>query len=117
MSSEDTPNEEVKLLMQFITVALRRRLNMSETQVFPAIAPDYSLAFGNPQIQVCPGGSTPHGTGNGAQDGGALLRLQTITLHCFLQLQMDQQGQSQQLLMNAHDNLTDLFKKIRGIFA
>jgi hypothetical protein len=110
-------DEEAKLLIEYMTTALRRKLNMSETQVFPAIAPDYSLTFGNPNIQVVLGAATPYGEGRGAQDGGALLRQQTVTLNCFLKLNLDQQGQSQQFLVNAHDNLTDLFKSIRKVFA
>lgn len=115
MSQND---EECKLLIEFMVMGLRRRLNLSETQCFEAIAPDYSPVWGgNPIIEVVPGQSIPYGEGQGAQEGGAILRKQTVTLYVFLKLNLDQIGMSEQILTNANQNLMDIFKQIRALFA
>jgi hypothetical protein len=110
-----TPN----LILQYCAIGLQRKLNLSETQVYPAIAAAYDPGWRDfPLIQVCPGPKKPKGGGGGGQDGGGtLLRAFTIKFAVFYRCKLDRHGDSVTILTESSDGLVDLMERLREVFA
>src|SRR5438105_4104738 len=110
-----TPN----LILQYCALGAQRLLELSETQVYPAIAPAYDPRWRDyPLIQVCPGPKKPKGAGSGAQDGGGtLLRAFTIKFAVFYRCKLDRHGDTVTILTESSNGLTDLMERLRGVFA
>lgn len=102
---------------QIMCIALQRKLSLDASQVFPAIAPDYDPIWkGDTIIEAIVGAASTDGGGEGAQDGGALLRKFSITLWVFYRCKLDQYSHSEMLLIEAGKGLLEIFEAIRGIF-
>lgn len=105
-------------IAQWIVEGIQRRLNDDQTQVFPCAVPDFDPAWqARFIIEVQPGPMQPYGDGDGAQDGGALLREQTFTLWGFWRANLDQFSKSVMLLIEAEQGILDRFEVLRQLFS
>jgi hypothetical protein len=103
-------------IVQFLAEAIRRNLKMDAQSCFATAAPDYDPSWkGDFVIEVMPGPVAPYGGGVGSQDGGALLREQTITLFCFVRMQLDQYSRSTVILTEQEKGILDRFESIRTL--
>lgn len=107
------------LVLQYLALGVQRKLGLSETQVYPAIAAAYDPQWRDyPLIQVCPGPKRPKGAGGGAQDGGGtLLRAFTIKFSVFYRCKLDRHGDTATILTESSDGLMDLMERLRGVCA
>jgi hypothetical protein len=104
-------------ILKYIAAGIRRVLKYSETECFVAAAPDYDPIWKPPFIvEVTPGSQSPYDGGNGAQDGGYLLREQNIILHCFHRGQLDAFSKSTMLIVEHNLGLIDRMEAIRQLF-
>lgn len=87
------------------------------SQVYEAAVADY--VDGSPPlvIQIIPGDVAPAGGGDGAQDGGGLVRGVRVTLCVFRRMLYDQRQRSAEALTRSSQGILDLFDAIRAIFA
>lgn len=67
-------------------------------------------------IQVVPGHCRAWGGGDGAQDGGALLRAWTITIHLYMRRDFDQYEQVDYALLQRDAGMEDRKEQVRAIF-
>jgi len=105
-------------IAQLIANAIQRRMGMNPQDCFVAAAPDYDPKWGGDFIvEVVPGNWQPYGPGNGAQEGGALLREQPFVLWCFYRAKLDQYSRSTMLLIEAERGILDRFEVMRQLFA
>jgi hypothetical protein len=113
----DGQAKKENLITQCQVYALRQQLNLNESQAFPSIMPVLDPGYeGQLQIQVVPGAVSTEGKGKGAQEGGALIRMQSFKHVVFYRLKMDQHGRSDQILTENANGILDLFERMRRIF-
>jgi hypothetical protein len=114
---QQMPSPE-NLILQYFVLGLRLKLNLSETQAFTSILPilDADEFDGDVMVQVSPGAIQPYGPGSGAQDGGAILVRQFITLTVYYRLNLDQPGRSDEILTENNTGFTDFLTNIRNMF-
>lgn len=110
------PTVETEILGCFVK-GVRRKLTMSDEQVYPVIAPAYVDGSDPDTIQASFGSVAPHGGGEGYQEGGALQKKGVVTLTYFKRLLMDQHGTAEEMLTVEGQGLLEVFGKIRDVFA
>lgn len=107
------PNETETLVLKALVIALRRKLAMSEDQVFAVIAP--AVIDGQPidVIQVSFGAVNAYGAGEGYQEGGGLQMKGIVVCTWFKRVLMDMHGRVEDILTEASNGLLEQFTKIR----
>lgn len=90
---------------------------MTEAQVYVSAVGGYVEGQNPNVIQVVFGGTQNMGAGNGAQDGGGLLRNERLVLWCWFTLNYSVRGLSQAELITVSAGILDQLEKIRGVLA
>lgn len=108
---------EAKIVIYFRN-GLIFKLNLDPTQCQIASKKTFDpLWVGKPFYQVVPGESRPAGQGDGAQDGGSLIRVMPVTVTYTNQLNLDQYSASAETLVRLNDGSLQEFEDIRQVFA
>ena len=96
---------------------LRRALNLTDNQVKAGIAryPKLPGWKQGPNFLVVPGGDQPDGAGEGAQEGGDLLRRIHLSVVIYDRSLRDMVGESE-VVITKNDSILDWSEKVLGVF-
>ena len=113
MADTITPRQ----ICERIATGLRNKLTLTSAQVYVSAVGGYIEGQDLETVQIVPGGTRPSGDGEGAQDGGGLLREEFIVLWCWFTLHWDMHQMTQEALIKATEGILDKLERIRGVFA
>lgn len=95
-----------------------RYLNANPSQTSIAVTKIRDANWVNwPFYLVVPGRVRPDGGGRGAQEGGALIRIQSMSVFLFTKVDLDQYSLSSEQLVNPALGTLDLFEQLRQLFS
>lgn len=111
-----TMNVQESLIADYMRNALILGLSLDPSQAKRGAKKTYDPLWRHPFYLVVPGNSSPYGPGRGAQDGGSLIRSMPMTVTFYDRLELDQYGDSDEVLVNLQDGTLPQFEAIRLVF-
>jgi hypothetical protein len=114
--SEEYLRDFPRQLAEDMVAQLRVKLNLSEDTCY--LTAFIAAVDGMPKenvVQVCPGGATPWGDGEGGQEGGTLLRDQQYLVGIFFNTNFDPHQMTEETLIELSRGVLDYSEKIRSM--
>jgi hypothetical protein len=108
-----TPN----LILAQLETRLRTALSLTAMQCYVSAAPAYIEGQDQRVLQIGPGSEEKDGPGNGAQDGGLLIRRMRIVFTYWYRLKLDKHGHSREVLLDAGTGIMDFFQSLKDKLA
>jgi hypothetical protein len=113
MPQDTTPN----LILQYLVQGLSKKLNLTEDQCYPVVAPYEIDGMPLDVLQVSYANDAAEGPGEGNQEGGALTRTGDIELTYWHRVNLDQHQWSAEALTEQSVGVMDFMEGVRQVLA
>ena len=111
--SNGTPKKIIDRIVKGLIV----KMNLTDAECYPAIAPAYVSGQTERVIQVVDGTARPDGRGQGGQEGGALIRRKTIRIVVWWRVHFDMKDMSRELLTREHEGMLDFLETVKNVLS
>lgn len=106
----------IKNIILAMVVGNRVKLGLNEVQCYQSVDSAYIEAQPKRVIQVIPASIRPHGSGNGGQEGGNLVRKMMVRHTVWYRLKLDRHKRSDKMLAQEAEGFLDFHESLREIY-